>query len=41
MVKGNDFVERGVDAYMLLIKQQKEKALKKIALELNMIITPA
>ena len=36
MVKGQDFIEKGVAAYEGLLKNQKEKYLKKLALELNM-----
>lgn len=41
MVKGQDFVEKGVDAYEKILLVQKEKYIRKLALELNMEITKA
>jgi len=35
MVKGSDYVEKGVEAYEQIIKQQKNKQLQRLALELN------
>lgn len=40
MVKGGDFVEKGLQAYELVIKQQKQKHLQKLALELNVQLVP-
>ncbi len=40
MVKGVDFVEKGLEAYELIIKQQKQKHLQKLALELNVQLLP-
>jgi len=41
MVKGQGFVEKGVDAYEKILLVQKEKYIRKLALELNMEITKA
>ena len=38
MVKGSDFVEKGVENYERILLQQKQKALKRIAKELNVEI---
>jgi len=35
MVKGSDYVEKGIEAYEQLVKQQKNKQLQRLALELN------
>lgn len=40
MVKGTDFVEKGLEVYELIIKQQKQKHLQKLALELNVQLVP-
>lgn len=40
MVKGEDFVERGVKHYEDVLRKQKQKALSKLALELDVIIVP-
>jgi transposase len=39
MVKGQDFVDQGVANYELVLLKQKEKYLRKLALELNVEIT--
>ncbi|NRF42033.1 transposase, partial [Pedobacter sp. LMG 31643] len=36
MVKGKEFIEKGVAHYEAILLQQKEKYIKKLALELNM-----
>jgi hypothetical protein len=38
MVKGSDFVERGVQHYQAMITQQKHQQLRRLALELNVEI---
>lgn len=38
MVKGSDFVEKGVENYERILLQQKQKALKRMAKELNVEI---
>jgi transposase len=35
MVKGNDYVEKGIEAYEQMVKQHKNKQLQRLALELN------
>ena len=35
MVKGSDYVEKGIEAYEQMVKQQKNKQLQRLALELN------
>jgi len=40
MVKGADFVEKGLQGYESIIKQQKQRRLEKLALELNMELVP-
>jgi hypothetical protein len=39
--KGADFVEKGVQAYEMMLKAGKEKQLNKLAAELNMVVTTA
>ena len=41
IVKGTDFVEKGMQAYENSLKQQKKRHLEKLALELNMNLVPA
>ena len=41
IVKGADFVEKGLQAYENILKQQKKRRLEKLALELNMELVPA
>ncbi|SIS06702.1 hypothetical protein SAMN05421821_12934, partial [Mucilaginibacter lappiensis] len=41
IVKGTEFVEKGLAAYELIVNQQKKKRLQKLALELNMTLAPA
>ena len=41
IVKGTDFVEKGMQAYENILNQQKKKRLEKLALELNMSLVPA
>lgn len=41
IVKGSDFVEKGMEAYENILKQQKKRRLEKLALELNMELVPA
>jgi transposase len=41
IVKGSDFVEKGLQAYEDILKQQKKRRLEKLALELNMELVPA
>ncbi|SIR50356.1 hypothetical protein SAMN05421821_1181, partial [Mucilaginibacter lappiensis] len=41
IVKGNEFVERGMEAYQTILIQQKKKRLEKLALELDMKLVPA
>jgi transposase len=40
MNKGTEFVEKGLEAYESLVKQQKQKHLQKLALELNVQLVP-
>lgn len=40
MVKGNDFVEKGLQTYELMVKQQKQRHLQKLALEFNLQLVP-
>ena len=40
IVKGSHFVEKGMIAYQDLIKQQKNRSLQKLALEMNMQLVP-
>lgn len=40
MVKGTAFVENGLQSYELIIKQQKQKYLQKLALEMNVQLIP-
>jgi transposase len=40
MVKGNDFVEKGIEAYDNILKEQKQKHLQKLAIEFNMELVP-
>lgn len=39
MVKGTDFVEKGIEAYQKLLQEQKLKHLNRLALELNVVVT--
>lgn len=39
MVKGTDFVEKGLEAYQKLLQAQKLKHLNRLALELNVVVT--
>lgn len=41
MVKGSDFVERGVETYEKILLAQKQKQLNRLALELNMVVSSA
>lgn len=41
MVKGEDFVEKGVQAYEKMVLRQKQKYLGRLALELNMDLIPS
>ena len=41
MVKGTDFVEKGIQAYENILKIQKEKQLNRLALELNLVVQRA
>ena len=41
IVKGADFVEKGLQAYENILKEQKQRRLEKLALELNMELVPA
>jgi transposase len=41
IVKGTEFVERGMEAYQNILKEQKQRRLEKLALELNMGLVPA
>jgi transposase len=41
IVKGTEFVERGMEAYENILKEQKQRRLEKLALELNMGLVPA
>jgi transposase len=41
IVKGTDFVERGMQAYEAVLHEQKKKRLEKLALELNVGLVPA
>ncbi|MES2701687.1 MAG: IS110 family transposase [Bacteroidota bacterium] len=41
IVKGSDFVEKGMEAYKSILIQQKKRRLEKLALELDMEIVPA
>lgn len=40
MVKGEDFVERGIQHYEEVLRKQKQKALNKLAIELDVAIVP-
>lgn len=40
MNKGTEFVEKGLEAYESLVKEQKQKHLQKLALELNVQLVP-
>jgi transposase len=40
MVKGTDFLEKGLEAYELILKQQRQKQLQKLALELKVQLVP-
>ncbi|PWK78074.1 transposase IS116/IS110/IS902 family protein [Mucilaginibacter oryzae] len=41
MTKGNEFVEKGIEAYENHLKEQKRKQLEKMALQFNMQLVPA
>jgi len=41
VVKGAEFVEKGMDAYQNILQEQKKRRLEKLALELNMNLMPA
>ncbi|WP_426585634.1 IS110 family transposase [Mucilaginibacter sp. R-33] len=41
IVKGADFVEKGLQAYENIIKEQKQRRLEKLAFELNRELVPA
>jgi len=41
IVKGTEFVERGMEAYENILKEQKQRRLEKLAFELNMNLVPA
>jgi transposase len=40
MVKGDNFVEKGIEAYQIMLKEQKNRQLKKLALEFNVQLVP-
>lgn len=40
MVKGNDYVEKGVEAYAKMLNEQKNKQLQRLARELNVQLIP-
>lgn len=40
MVKGADYVEKGIENYELILKQQRLKLLQRLAVELNVSLTP-
>ncbi|HEY8928931.1 MAG TPA: IS110 family transposase [Mucilaginibacter sp.] len=40
IVKGTDFVEKGLQAYENILKEQKQRRLEKLALELNIGLVP-
>lgn len=40
MVKGADYVEKGVEHYLEQLNNQKRKQLHKLALELDMQVIP-
>lgn len=41
IVKGTEFVERGMEAYENILKEQKQRRLEKLAFELNINLVPA
>lgn len=41
IVKGTEFVEKGLQAYENILKEQKQRRLEKLALELNVSLVPA
>lgn len=41
IVKGADFVEKGLEVYEAILKEQKKRRLEKLAFELNMELVPA
>jgi hypothetical protein len=41
IVKGSDCVEKGLEAYQTILKEQKQRRLEKLAFELNMELVPA
>jgi transposase len=40
MVKGSDFVEKGIEAYDNMLKEQKQRYLQKLAIEFNVDLVP-
>jgi hypothetical protein len=40
IVKGTDFVEKGMEAYENILKEQKQRRLQKLAFEFNMELVP-
>jgi transposase len=40
MVKGIDYVEKGIENYELMLKQQKQRLLQRLAVELNVDLVP-
>jgi transposase len=40
MVKGTDYVEKGIENYELMLKHQKKRLLQRLALELNVGLQP-
>ena len=40
MVKGSDYVEKGIETYELMLKQQRQRLLQRLALELNVRLIP-
>jgi transposase len=40
MVKGADYVEKGIENYELMLKQQRERLLQKLAIEMNVSLVP-
>lgn len=41
IVKGSDFVEKGIEEYQQILNSQKKRRLEKLALDLNMTLVPA
>lgn len=40
MVKGADYVEKGIENYELMLKQQRERLLQRLAVEMNVSLVP-